>query len=334
MSSKQVSFHFDLVKMQGDTTGVAVTWVEDIDAGVRYKFEKNRHVSYHKKLMEMPIIKNGVKAIKSFRNLKVKLQGEVYEEYCDEAGNFVFLGDYLEEVVEEADQARTSSSIVQHDLLELISRLKLDADQKSKIDLQSLLKKFVEPKFDGKNANSADWWSRFEAVLKQNEVQDQKLKIDALRSQLTGAASVWFSSEYVKLGDTNWAEWKRRFEHFGIKTWAAVRTALNYRYISGQLIDYALAKEKILLDIDRTISESMLVNLIVAGLPVAMQEKVSTDTATVTKLREALARIEIGAGAKLKGRHEQSEPIQQSRPAQKAEASPCPVVVRLTNFKH
>lgn len=153
------------------------------------------------------------------------------------------------------------------------------------------------------------------------------MKIDALRSQLTGSAAVWFSSTYTKLGDSDWPKWKADFETFGIKNWAKVRTAYNYRYISGAYIDYVLTKEKMILDVDQKTNEAVIVNLIVIGLPTEVQEKLDTKIESTIKLREALARIEISSTAKQHNQQPQNKSFNNNNNKAKSGYvnKPCPI---------
>lgn len=65
-----------------------------------------------------------------------------------------------------------------------------------------------------------------------------------------------------------WSEWKKKFcETFANKGWNPVTYALSFRYKEGSLLDYAMRKEKLLIDMRRSIDQGTLIDLIVVGLP-------------------------------------------------------------------
>lgn len=138
--------------MTDKSNGIVVSWVRDLEDDSRYKFEtKTKHISHHKKLADLPIVANGLKGITDLRNLKVLLEGEVYDEYCDTQGNFVFKGEYLAEITEDdPKQVRNAATATQADLLAIINKMNVQMEDKSKITLQELQKKFTEPKLTEK----------------------------------------------------------------------------------------------------------------------------------------------------------------------------------------
>ena len=58
----------------------------------------------------------------------------------------------------------------------------------------------------------------------------------------------------------------------------------NYKYINGSLIDYALKKERLLLEIENSMSNMSRINLIVMGLPLNIQDKLDKEEITNTDL--------------------------------------------------
>ena len=120
MGTKNVLFHFDVVKLSDGSSVIAVSRVRDLDEDVRYSFDnKHKLILHHKfmelfkKLSEVPIIKSGLKDFSTLRNLKITLEGKLFDEYCDKAGNFVFRGDYLNKILED-DAVQVRSAAVSH----------------------------------------------------------------------------------------------------------------------------------------------------------------------------------------------------------------------------
>lgn len=78
--------------------------------------------------------------------------------------------------------------------------------------------------------------------------------------------------------EAGWPEWKERFlESFADKGWSTGIYAITYRYKEGSLIEYAMKKEKLLLDMDKDISTRTLVMLIAAGLSEFARNKIDRE---------------------------------------------------------
>lgn len=68
--------------------------------------------------------------------------------------------------------------------------------------------------------------------------------------------------------NSEWSIWKSKFcETFANKGWNPVTYALSFKYKDGSLLDYAMRKEKLLLDMRRSIDPSTSIDLIAADLP-------------------------------------------------------------------
>lgn len=60
---------------------------------------------------------------------------------------------------------------------------------------------------------------------------------------------------------------KKICDTFASKGWSAIRYALSFKYQTSSLLDYALKKEKLLLQVRRSIDTGTLIDLIATGLP-------------------------------------------------------------------
>lgn len=68
--------------------------------------------------------------------------------------------------------------------------------------------------------------------------------------------------------DSTWETWKGNFqETCADKGWTPIKYAVSFKYVNGSLLDYALKKERLLLEINKSIDESTLIDLIATGLP-------------------------------------------------------------------
>lgn len=64
------------------------------------------------------------------------------------------------------------------------------------------------------------------------------------------------------------------------KGWDPVIYALTFRYRVGTLLEYAIRKEKLLLEIDRSINKQTLINLIATGLPKFVLNRINKEGLT------------------------------------------------------
>lgn len=108
-------------------------------------------------------------------------------------------------------------------------------------------------------------------------MEEDSEKIEALRLFLEGSATDWYSSMLIRYTLTSeWGIWKENFyETCTNKGWSLIRYAILFKYINGSLLDYALKKERILLEMNKTIDNSTLINLIAVGLPEFITDKIS-----------------------------------------------------------
>ncbi|KAF2898201.1 hypothetical protein ILUMI_07976 [Ignelater luminosus] len=63
-------------------------------------------------------------------------------------------------------------------------------------------------------------------------------------------------------------------ETYADKSWTPVRYAILFKYIAGSLLEYALKIERLLLEMNRLINKITLINLIAAGLPNFVSDKI------------------------------------------------------------
>lgn len=84
--------------------------------------------------------------------------------------------------------------------------------------------------------------------------------------------------------ESEWEKWKKNFcETFGSKGWSPIRYALSFKYQTGSLLEYAIKKEKLLLEVRKTIDTGTLIDLIANGLPNFVADRIDRETLTETK---------------------------------------------------
>lgn len=79
--------------------------------------------------------------------------------------------------------------------------------------------------------------------------------------------------------DSNWSVWKKSLsETFADKGWLPIRYAMNFKYIQGSMLEYALKKERLLLEINKSIDTQTLIYLIATGLPNFIMDRIDRDS--------------------------------------------------------
>lgn len=245
-------------------------------------------ILHHKSLLELPPVKAALNAIKSrgqFRTVNVTLTTEIEKLYVDEDKNFIFQDHLLQEtrfIDKEIPNPEVS------DLVSCISK----AVSPRKESIKDILKHFLIEKFSPKNRNVIAWCDLFEKESNRFELKGQK-QIEVFKSCLDEAMSDWFAVNQRKIGiSAEWACWKADLiSTFGDSSWKPIRYAFNFRYINGSYIEYVMKKEKMLLDLDRDLSDLVILDLIVVGLPSHVQNSLNRHSVKdikilITKLKK------------------------------------------------
>lgn len=125
----------------------------------------------------------------------------------------------------------------------------------------------------------------FEKECCRFDVNDDREKIEMLKFLLDKQYLDWYSCMLIKLSiNSVWDQWKKIFiETFANKGWSSIRYALSFRYKTGNLIDYAIKKEKLLLEVRKTIDSGTLIDLIATGLPNFIADKIDRETVQTTE---------------------------------------------------
>lgn len=79
--------------------------------------------------------------------------------------------------------------------------------------------------------------------------------------------------------------WKRNFlKTFGNKGWTTSNYALSFKYqAGGSLLEYAIKKEKLLLETRKTMDQGTLIDIIAAGLPDFITDRIDKENITYTQ---------------------------------------------------
>ena len=146
-------------------------------------------------------------------------------------------------------------------------------------NLKHISEKFILEKFTSKNSNATQWMEIFEKECIRFNVIINEAKIEILRLFLEKSCLDWYSSMATKLTtNSEWKEWKEIFlETFQNRGWNMVTYAFAFRYREGLLIDYAMKKERLILDINKSIDPKTLIDLIATVLPEFILNKINRD---------------------------------------------------------
>jgi len=195
------------------------------------------------------------------------------KEYKDEDGNIYFNNYLLEEQIKDikTEQLLTpATGISEEALQQILEEVTKKNEQKSKVhNLRKISEKLVIEKFTGKNASAQQWMEIFESECSRLEINQDTNKIELLRLFLEGYCMDWYSSMLIKYTlDSSWEKWKKIFcDTYADKGWTPLRYAIEYKYMKGSLLEYALKKERILLEINKSLEKQILIDLIAVGLP-------------------------------------------------------------------
>ncbi|GBP39190.1 hypothetical protein EVAR_26976_1 [Eumeta japonica] len=95
----------------------------------------------------------------------------------------------------------------------------------------------------------------------------------------------WYYCMLIKFTvESEWNKWEKNFcDTFANKGWSPIRYALAFKYQTGSLLDYALKKEKLLLEVRKSIDTGTLIDLIALGLPNYLTDKIDRETLQETE---------------------------------------------------
>ncbi|XKL63968.1 hypothetical protein PGB90_006332 [Kerria lacca] len=246
-------------------------------------------ISSHKFLLEILIFKAAVSSLKSrgeFRNVNVILPKGVLENYVDDDFNFVFNNFFLPET-----KSNPPSDVNFGEMLSSFSKFSTHREE----SVKDIVRHFLLEKFSTKNLNVNSWCDQFEKESARFWLSGPK-QIEVLKSCLDNSMADWFAMGQRKFGvDADWKIWKADLiETFGDNTWKTIRCAYNFKFLNGSYIDYAIKKQKLLLDLDRDLPDIVILDLIILGLPVHIQNSFNKKTLTSIKiLYEKLKKFKI-----------------------------------------
>lgn len=222
-------------------------------------------------------IKNQLKKRHQKRDVWINLTEELETTYIDESGNMQFNEFILEDVTltKEPDNENTLIQILQ----------KLVTKESGPQNLAKLSEKFIIEKYTSKNANADQWMESFEHECERFDITADEKKIELLRYFLEKNTLDWYNSMMLKITiNAEWKTWRSKFcETYVNKGWNSVTYALFFKYIEGPLVDYAVRKERLLVEMNKSMDTKTLIDLIAVGLPTHILNRIDRETLKETE---------------------------------------------------
>lgn len=219
------------------------------------------------------------------RQVWIALTPEMSKEYIDEDGNMQFKNYLLEEST-IAQHPKSNSGMSEETMKQLIENLVEMKNEAAKPhNIRSMTDKFVLQKFSRKTSNAAQWMTIYETECTRVGINESITKIEILRSFLEDSCLDWYSSMLIKhTVNSEWTIWKQSFcETYVDSGWSPIRYAMTFKYKQGALLDYALKKERLLLEINKSMDKTTLIDLIATGLPNIVSDKIERSSLKETE---------------------------------------------------
>ncbi|XP_028160177.1 uncharacterized protein LOC114353111 [Ostrinia furnacalis] len=315
---EKLKFTFEVKpSTDGKSNYIAVTSITTQDDKVFLIPEEYQAVSLHKHIQTsktFTTVKNTLKKRYQSRGVWIKMTEGILQTYMDEDDNMIFQDQLLEETTQE-QLAIASKKCSEDPIVKILEKLVEGQQNREKQSIKKLADRFVIEKFDGKNSSAYQWMSVFEKECERFNITQDEEKIEIFRLFLEKSCNDWYSSMMIKLGlQSEWSEWKSSFlQTYASKGWTTSKYALSFKYQSGSLLEYAVKKEKLLLEVRKTIDEGTLIDIIAAGLPDFITDRINKEEIEHTKhLFNALGRLEhLVTRKKFIKKREDTKPIKE-----------------------
>lgn len=161
------------------------------------------------------------------------------------------------------------------------------SEKKEERKLKQIIDKFVLGKFNYKTSKVTQWIDQFEKECEKFQIEKDKTKIELLRIFLDGICQDWYTSTVIKgKHESDWHGWKQELiDTFANKGWSSRTYAHYFRYKEGSLVQYAIKKERLLLEINKNMDADTMIDRIAFGLPEFIREKIKNTRDLVNELQ-------------------------------------------------
>lgn len=289
---EKLRFEFAVKALESDnkTNVITITSVETDKNEIFVIPKEFQNISLHEKLKNLATfqkVKSTLTRRGNSRRVWLTLDEEALKVYKDDDGNMHFNNYLLEQVDNtKVEKNQKETSISTETLQQILEKLSTTTSEKEsdKQNIKNISDKIVIEKFTGKNANVLQWMEIFESECLRLKIDQDINKIEILRLFLEGSCIDWYSSMLIKHTiNSDWEQWKKIFcETYADKGWTPVRYAIEYKYVNGYLLEYALKKERMLLEVNKSLDKKILIDLIAVGLPNFICDRIDRNKLTET----------------------------------------------------
>lgn len=274
-------------RIDGKSNYIAITSIATQDDKVFLIPEEYQEVSLHKHILNSKAfvtLKNTLKKRHQYRNVWIKMTEDILQTYFDEDNNMIFRDVFLEEITQE-QLVEVNKNNSEDPVMKILQKIIEGQQNKEKQSIRKIADRFVIEKFDGKNMNAYYWMKVFEKECARFDIVKEEQKIEMFRLFLEKSCIDWYSSMMIKFTiQSEWSEWKSNFlQTYANKGWTTSKYALSFKYQSGSLLEYAIKKEKLLLEVRETIDRGTLIDIIAAGLPDFITDRINKEEILYTK---------------------------------------------------
>lgn len=262
---EKLRFEF-IVKAKPDdnkTNIYAITTITDTQNQTYIVPKQYQSVHLHKEIIKHEIyekIKKSLQKRHDKRQVWITLTKDMITTYLDN-GNIQFDGYLLETLEQSQESSSTEPSL------------------KKTENKTRLVTEFSIQKFSRNTTNVQQWLNTYESECVRLQIDTDLQKVEMLRLLLEDTCLDWYTSMIIKHTiDSEWSVWKKSLcETFADKGWSPIRYAINFKYIQGSMLEYALKKERLLLEANRSIDTQTLIYLIATGLPNFIMDRIDRE---------------------------------------------------------
>lgn len=169
------------------------------------------------------------------------------------------------------------------------------------------------------------WLETFEKECERFKINEDETKIELLRLFLDGTCQDWYVSTLKKEEHgSDWIKWTQSLKDtFSKKGWSSRTYAHYFRYKEGSLVQYALKKERLLLEVNKNMDMDTIIDRIGFGLPEFIREKINRDKIKETQdIINELQKLE-GIGEKKKTIRTEGKPEHKIKNEEKKPCKTC-----------
>jgi len=320
----KLRFEFRAVASPKDSKTIVITITSiGTEQGEKYAIsDELSYADFHEELKKTNAFKkvrNSLEKRHDKLKIWITLSKELQEIYLDDEGNIQFEGKYLKQISQKNTEEQSH-------LVKILEKLVEKSEKKEEEkNLKHIVDKFVLGKLNYKTSNVRQWVDSFEKECERFNIEKDETKIELLRVFLDGTCQDWYTSTVIKGEHENdWHGWKQvLIETFSSKGWSNRTYAHYFKYKEGSLVQYAIKKERLLLEINKNMDADTMIDRIAFGLPELIREKIDRDEIENTKeLINELQKLE-GITDKKKIQKKEGKPEYRVRNEEKKPCKTC-----------